>query len=82
MRTNQDDARKSATDRQTDASLEERARVPATRIGLAHSATGGNAGPQHTGAPPPDDIDVFTGTSSGSSLRGKPRRGSREDIGM
>lgn len=82
MRTNQHDSSRAAKTSDDELSLEERAGVPQTRLGLAHSATGGNAGPSRTGAPFPEENDVFTGTSSGSSLRGKPRRGSREDIGM
>lgn len=83
MRRTQDDSSPSRNAADDDArSLQERAGVPETRLGLAHSATGSNAGPSHTGAPSPEDNDVFTGTSSGSSLRGKPHKGSREDIGM
>lgn len=69
-------------DKQNDASLEDLAGVPETRLGTGHSATGSNSGPSRSGAPFPEENDTFAGTSSGSSLRGKPRRGSIEDIGM
>lgn len=44
------------------------------------SATLSNIGPQYAGAPEDvEEFDVYTGTSSGSGLRGKPHAGSRED---